>query len=232
MKIISMKGLVEKAHGKICQDDNNSVSYRKKDGKMFSSRRCNERDLDKKPYSERELEIQSDFTETSQIAAAWTKANRVYKANSRTIDLDNCTEDYKKMRAAFDAQDKIVTFQAFVWAQIQNGAVVVPDVEVTGGGSPSAGSGTGTTKYTLSLSASPTAGGTVTGAGQYNSGASATINAVANSGYTFTRWSDGVTSASRSVVMSANKTLSAIFTSTAGGGENPEGGDGEENNLH
>ena len=35
MKIISMKGLVEKAHGKICQDDNNSVSYRKKDGKKI-----------------------------------------------------------------------------------------------------------------------------------------------------------------------------------------------------
>ena len=223
-----MKGLVEKAHGKICQDDNNSVTYRKKDGKMFSSRRCNERDLDKKPYSERELEIQSDFTETSQIAAAWTKANRVYKANSRTIDLDNCTEDYKKMRAAFDAQDKIVTFQAFVWAQIQNGAVVVPDVEVASG---SSGSNGGTTKYTLSLAASPTAGGTVSGAGQYNSGASATINAVANSGYTFSRWSDGITSASRSVVMSSNKTLSAIFTSTAGGGDVNPGDDDEDGDV-
>ena len=45
MKIISMKGLVEKASGKVCQDDNNSVSYRKKDGKMFSMRRCHVRDL-------------------------------------------------------------------------------------------------------------------------------------------------------------------------------------------
>ncbi|GEM_PF-4603271 len=215
-----MKGLVEKAHGKICQDDNNSVSYRKKDGQMFSQRRCNPRNLETNPYSERELEVQTDFGETSQIAAAWTQANRVYKANSRKIDLAASTADYRKMRAAFEAQDEIVTFQAFVWSKVVNGAVVVPDVAVSGGSS--------TTQYTLTLAASPVGGGTVTGAGQYNSGASASISAVAASGYTFTRWSDGVTTASRSVVMNANKNLSAIFTAaSSGGGDNTSGGGGD-----
>jgi len=93
----------------------------------------------------------------------------------------------------------------------------------TTNGSSSAGSGTsGTTKRTLTLSASPSNGGTVSGAGQYNNGASATISATANSGYTFTRWSDGDTSASRSVVMDADKSLSAIFTATSG----------DVNNIH
>ena len=151
MKIISMKGLVEKASGKVCQDDNNSVSYRKKDGKMFSMRRCHVRDLEKKPYTERELAVKNQFAEKAKIAAAWSKANRVYKTDSREIDLMASSEDYRKMRAAFDAQDKVSTFQAFVWNHIQDGAVVVPDVAVGNSGStagsgsqtPSGGSGSG-----------------------------------------------------------------------------------------
>ena len=151
MKIISMKGLVEKASGKVCQDDNNSVSYRKKDGKMFSMRRCHVRDLEKKPYTERELAIKNQFAEKAKIAAAWSRANRVYKTDSREIDLKASSEDYRKMRAAFDAQDKVSTFQAFVWNHIQDGAVVVPDITVGSSGStagsgsqtPSGGSGSG-----------------------------------------------------------------------------------------
>jgi len=100
-------------------------------------------------------------------------------------------------------------------------------IESSNGSEGSNVSNGGTTKYTLSLAASPVGGGTVSGAGQYNSGASASISAVANSGYTFSRWSDGVTSASRSVVMTGNKTLSAIFTSTAGGGTTPDPDDDE-----
>jgi len=117
-----------------------------------------------------------------------------------------------------------------------NSTFLTPENDGTGAGSssgsPSAGSGTGTTKYTLSLAASPTAGGSVSGSGQYNAGQSVQISATANSGYTFSRWSDGVTSASRSVVMNENKTLSAIFTSTGGTTPDPTEGDGEENNLH
>ena len=143
MKIISMKGLVEKASGKVCQDDNNSVSYRKKDGKMFSMRRCHVRDLEKKPYTERELAVKNQFAEKAKIAAAWSRANRVYKTDSREIDLKASSEDYRKMRAAFDAQDKVSTFQAFVWNHIQDGAVVVPDITVGSSGS-SAGSGSQT----------------------------------------------------------------------------------------
>lgn len=147
MKIISLKGLVEKAHGKICQDDNNSVAYRKKDGAMFSNRRCHNRDLKQKPYTAKELDIHNKFAINSKAAAAWSRANRKYKEGTRDIDLKACTEDYRKMRAAFDAQDKIVSFQAFVWAQVKDGVVVVPDVtpSITPSGEDPTPSGGGST---------------------------------------------------------------------------------------
>jgi uncharacterized protein (TIGR02145 family)/uncharacterized repeat protein (TIGR02543 family) len=44
--------------------------------------------------------------------------------------------------------------------------------------------------YTISASANPTNGGTVTGAGTYNYGESCSLSATANSGYTFTNWTE------------------------------------------
>lgn len=65
--------------------------------------------------------------------------------------------------------------------------------------------------YNLGLSVSPVGGGTVSGAGTFVEGASAPISAVAAANYAFKRWSDGNTSASRNVVMTENKTLTAEF---------------------
>lgn len=46
-------------------------------------------------------------------------------------------------------------------------------------------------KYTVTVTANPLNGGSVTGGGQYDDGASATIRATANSGYTFTNLTNG-----------------------------------------
>ena len=73
------------------------------------------------------------------------------------------------------------------------------------------------TMYTLTLAASPAEGGTVSGAGQYEAGTAASIQATANSGYTFTRWSDGDTNATRSVTVNNDLTLTAEFASESGG---------------
>ena len=62
--------------------------------------------------------------------------------------------------------------------------------------------------YTVTLSAE---NGTVTGAGEYQHGATANINAVAAAGYHFVRWSDGNTEATRSIVVTAAVTLTAEF---------------------
>ena len=45
--------------------------------------------------------------------------------------------------------------------------------------------------YAITATANPTEGGTVTGAGTYNHGASATLTATANAGYNFINWTKG-----------------------------------------
>lgn len=69
-------------------------------------------------------------------------------------------------------------------------------------------------QHTLTLNASPANGGTVTGSGQYDAGSSVSIQATPASGYTFTRWSDGSTQASRTVTLTNDLTLTATFTAS------------------
>ena len=100
-------------------------------------------------------------------------------------------------------------------------------VSYSNGNNPSGGNTTDNpgeenpTMYTLTLTASPAEGGTVSGAGQYEAGTAASIQATANSGYTFTRWSDGDTNATRSVTVNNDLTLTAEFA-TESGGTDPE----------
>jgi hypothetical protein len=70
--------------------------------------------------------------------------------------------------------------------------------------------------YTIAVSASPAAGGTVGGGGTFASGSSQTVTATANSGYTFTNWTmnGSVVSSSGSYTftVTGNQTLVANFT--------------------
>ena len=74
--------------------------------------------------------------------------------------------------------------------------------------------------YTISVSASPLAGGTVSGGGTFAAGTSQTVTASFNTGYTFSNWTEGgsvvSTSTSYTFTLSANRTLVANFTSIAG----------------
>jgi len=73
--------------------------------------------------------------------------------------------------------------------------------------------------YTISVSANPSAGGSVTGGGTYNYGDDCTVVATANSGYTFTNWKEGgsvvSSEASYSFTVTGNRTLEAVFTAQA-----------------
>ncbi len=72
-----------------------------------------------------------------------------------------------------------------------------------------------TAQYSVTLSSLPLAGGTTTGGGLYNSGASVTISAVPAVGYTFTNWTEGTTVLSAlkdfTFPLTANKVLVANF---------------------
>jgi hypothetical protein len=82
----------------------------------------------------------------------------------------------------------------------------IQDITVGGGG--------GTT-YTIAVSANPTNGGTVTGGGTYNQGQSCTVSATANSGFTFTNWTENgsvvSTQANYTFTVTGNRTLVANF---------------------
>jgi hypothetical protein len=99
-----------------------------------------------------------------------------------------------------------------------------PDFEngANGGASSNSGSGTETVRLTVSAGS----GGRVKiGDGEYDAGAntdvapgtSVSISAQPNAGYSFSQWSDGNTSASRSVTVSEAMTLTASFTLNSGG---------------
>ncbi len=72
------------------------------------------------------------------------------------------------------------------------------------------------TQVALILSSSPAAGGMTDGEGPYNAGASVTAKAIANTGYTFTNWTENgtvvSTSANYTFPLTANRTLVANFT--------------------
>jgi pectate disaccharide-lyase len=76
--------------------------------------------------------------------------------------------------------------------------------------------------YSLTTNASPTAGGSITRSPNtttYTAGTVVTLTAVAAAGYTFTGWSGDAsgTSTSTTVTMSANRTVTANFSTTGGG---------------
>ena len=70
-------------------------------------------------------------------------------------------------------------------------------------------------KYTISASANPAEGGSVSGAGEYEEGKTVTLTATPNSGYKFVNWTENgtavSTSATYSFTASANRTLVANF---------------------
>lgn len=72
-----------------------------------------------------------------------------------------------------------------------------------------------TNSYTISVSASPSNGGSVTGGGTYNQGQSCTVHATANSGYTFVNWTENgtqvSTNANYTFTVTGNRNLVANF---------------------
>lgn len=58
-----------------------------------------------------------------------------------------------------------------------------------------------TGRVAINVVASPSGGGTTTGSGSYQAGSQITISATAATGYKFSKWSDGVTTPSRTITV-------------------------------
>lgn len=70
--------------------------------------------------------------------------------------------------------------------------------------------------YTLTGNTTPSGAGTVDGAGEYTKGETASIFAMANTGYKFTGWEDGTMDQPRDILMNSDKTVTASFASLKG----------------
>ena len=73
-----------------------------------------------------------------------------------------------------------------------------------------------TNNYTVSVTANPNNGGTVSGGGTYNQGTSCTVHASANTGYTFVNWTENgnqvSTNANYTFTVNGNRNLIANFS--------------------
>jgi hypothetical protein len=99
-----------------------------------------------------------------------------------------------------------------------NGAQYTAFISAPGFSSPATQSFTYTTivvPCTISLSANPAVGGTVSGGGVINSGTQVTVTATPNPGYRFVNWTEGgievSTNASYTFIVNADRTLVANF---------------------
>lgn len=87
-----------------------------------------------------------------------------------------------------------------------------------GSGGGNGGGGEESQTYTITTSASPADGGTVTGGGTYDEGVSVTLRAAANTNYTFDHWQDGNTANPRTITVTSNASYTAYFSYNGGGG--------------
>ena len=85
--------------------------------------------------------------------------------------------------------------------------------------------------YSVTLSANNTEWGTVAGGGEYADGTEISIMATANSGYHFEKWSDDDTNNPRTITVSKNIALIAIFAEGNGGSSVNGGGNNNSGNT-
>lgn len=71
-------------------------------------------------------------------------------------------------------------------------------------------------EYTITTEVTPENAGTVSGGGTYPEGTEVELEAFANEGYMFTRWSDGVTENPRTITVTCDATYTAVFDNIEG----------------
>lgn len=74
-----------------------------------------------------------------------------------------------------------------------------------------------TQTYSITVSSNNSGWGSVSGGGTYPSGSTVTLKATPYSGYSFERWNDGVTSATRTITVTGNASYTAYFKVNGGG---------------
>ena len=92
-----------------------------------------------------------------------------------------------------------------------NNYICIDDITISQGTTP--------TQYTITVNSANSSMGSVSGGGTYNSGSTATLTAIANSGYRFDHWQDNNTQNPRTITVTGNATYTAYFVATQGIGD-------------
>lgn len=95
-----------------------------------------------------------------------------------------------------------------------NGVTVTYTYDALGNRTSKSVTGSVAKTYIVSVSVTPKGSGSVTGGGSYNSGTIVELNAIANAGYEFVKWSDDVTDNPRSLTVTSDVQLTAEFKVT------------------
>ena len=92
-----------------------------------------------------------------------------------------------------------------------NGATVSYTYDALGNRTSKKVTGATSETYTITTSVTPAGSGTVTGGGTYAKGSNVEINAIANTGYKFSKWNDGKTENPRTVTVNSDLNFTAHF---------------------
>lgn len=197
------------ASGKLCGQENVYLRQNRQTGKTCAVEIHNPYDG---PATEKQIAQRKAFGDKTKIVAAWLRANRPSDAQPKG------TEAYQALRKEYKAQHKYGSISAYARTKMDaDGNIVI------GSMSDAAPGGTTTNRqYTITATSADTTRGTVTGGGTFSEGSRITLAATAKTGYTFDRWSDGVTTASRTVNVSQNLSLTATFRTAEPGDDNQE----------
>ena len=172
------------------------------------------------PYTEKQVAQQMKFTERQAAVTAWLNANKPSEANGM-----KGTAAYQWAQKAKRSMGLSNVSQVIHKYLDEENNVVLPEgagEEVT-----PAPTEPQPTKYLLTVDVNDESMGTASGGGEYAPDTEVEIKAEPKAGYTFVKWSDGDTNATRTYVTTAEATTITAEFKAEGGGNPDEGGMGE-----
>ena len=172
------------------------------------------------------LERGSELNQTCYQASSWSQntwysltygstviAFRTPSSGGSPLVVSAVSTPTVKSGVSVSGGTSLFNGKCYLDATCTGGSNVSLSQYTSGGGSTPPGPGQ---NYTISATASPTAGGTVSGAGTYPRNATCTLVATANSGYTFTNWTRNgqqvSTNATYTFTVTGNASFVANFT--------------------
>ena len=164
------------------------------------------------PYTEAQMAQREKFTSRQMAVTAWLNANKPSATNGmKGTAAYQWAMKMKKSMALSNVSQVIYKYLD------EENNINLPEGAGEANEPLTPPADTEATKYLLTLAANNDSYGTVSGGGEYEPDTEVELKATANSGYKFSKWSDGDTNATRTYVTTAEAvTLTAEFVADDG----------------